>query len=83
MTKENKVSISIVIYKSQETILDCLEPLTEGLIDESFEIILVDNCSPDESLQKINSFPQADKLTIVKAKENLGFYQKVNQQRRN
>lgn len=53
-----KLSIIIVNYKTPELTLRCIESIYASVIDVSFEVIVVDNDSQDNSKEKItHSFP--------------------------
>jgi GT2 family glycosyltransferase len=57
----NKIEISIIIvhYKTPELLLKCVHSLWNNTDSSSFEVIVVDNDSKDESKNLIlNSFPQ-------------------------
>ncbi len=64
------VSIVILNYNGGEDVLECLKSVTQ--IDyPSYEIIIVDNGSTDDSLLKIKKgYPQ---IRIIENKSNLGF----------
>ena len=70
------VSIIIVSYNTREMTLACLHSVYEQTTDISFELIVVDNNSKDNSAQAIaEDFPE---VTLVASKENLGFAQANN-----
>lgn len=65
------VSIIIVNYNTRQLILQCLRSVYEKTIGLSFEIIVVDNASTDDSVDCIkNEFPQ---VKLIESTENLGF----------
>jgi GT2 family glycosyltransferase len=52
------LSIIIVNYRSAQLILDCLHTLYAGSADRPYEVLVVDNASGDDSLQRIkDAFP--------------------------
>lgn len=70
------VSIIIISYNTRELTLACLHSVYEQTKDISFELIVVDNDSKDNSAQAIaENFPE---VTLVASKENLGFAQANN-----
>jgi GT2 family glycosyltransferase len=74
---DEKVSIVIVNYNNWKDTQDCLRSL-ESLRYNPFTIILVDNASTDESVQKIFSFLRRnpsinEKTHFVQAPKNGGF----------
>ena len=79
MSQDNPtVSVTIVLYNSGQTILDCLELLKEGIIENYLDVILIDNCSPDESYKIVKEFSHTFKVNIIRAEKNLGFAGGVN-----
>lgn len=65
------ISIIIISFNTREMTLACLQSVFEQTKDLSFEIIVVDNNSSDNSARAIEaSFPSID---LIKYKENLGF----------
>lgn len=65
------VSIIIINYKTYALTKQCIESVLLHTQSIDYEIILVDNCSGDESSKKLRSdFP---KITIIENSENIGF----------
>ena len=74
------LSIIIVNYKSPQLVLDCLERIGGGAIAGSFEIIVVDNASGDDSRQQIlSAFPD---VRWIQMDYNSGFARANNEGRR-
>jgi GT2 family glycosyltransferase len=69
------VSIVIVNYNAGDLLRRCLERVSTQSL-KSFEVIIVDNASQDDSLQGIQS---SDQLTILHNAENHGFAAAQNQ----
>lgn len=65
------VSIIIVNYNTCALTLQCLRSVYEKTTELSFEVIIVDNASSDDSVVQIKQqFPQ---VTLIESAENLGF----------
>jgi GT2 family glycosyltransferase len=65
------VSIIIVNYNTRDFTLQCLKSVYEKTIGISFEVIVVDNASSDDSVIQIKQyFPQ---VNLIESTENLGF----------
>jgi len=65
------VSIIIVNYNTKELLRNCLASIFEYTRNISFEVIIVDNGSIDDSVEMIKSeFPQ---VKLIENKNNLGF----------
>jgi len=71
-----KVSVIITNYNGEEFITSCLKSLEEQLYKD-FEIIVVDNGSSDNSLNKIREFlgtsTNASPVRLIPVEVNLGF----------
>ncbi len=79
MKNNPKVAIIVVNYKGFKETIDCLKSLFE-LDYPNFNIIVIENSSPNNSFEKIRNFlkrltPDSKRLRIrlIKSKENLGF----------
>jgi len=73
-TKCPDVSVIVVMYRSRDHIGPCLDAIAGSATD--FEVIAVDNASPDDSAEVLlATHPHA---TLVRSAENLGFAGGVN-----
>ena len=63
---ENKITIVITSYKSEKTILSCLES-----IDQKYKVIIIENSSNQDFKKKIEK--QFINVECIVAKENLGY----------
>jgi len=63
---ENKITIVITSYKSDKTILSCLES-----IDQKYKVIIIENSSNHEFKKKIEK--QFANVACIVAEENLGY----------
>lgn len=70
MQNESKVTISIVVYNSAASLRECLEAISESVNSGKAEVIVINNNSPDESLEIAKEF---SRIKIIDLKENLGF----------
>lgn len=63
-----KISVIVPVYNGEKTLGDCLQSL-ESCRDAEFEIIVVDDCSTDNTPQIVQKFPR---VKLVSLKANLG-----------
>ena len=68
------VSILVVSYNTREMTLECLRSVARETPVTSFEVLLIDNCSTDGSLEAIElEFGSDPRFRIIKSEVNLGF----------
>lgn len=70
------VSIVIPVYKTEQFIERCLKSICEQTL-ENFQIIIVDDCSPDNAIQKVEQildlYPnRLAQMKIIRLEENVG-----------
>lgn len=67
-----KVTICVPMYNSEKYIVRCIDSLCNQTLHE-IEIIIVDDCSTDNSLKIINNYSKKDpRIKILQHKINLG-----------
>lgn len=74
MNKENiEISIVIPCYNAYSKMNKCLEML-ENQKFKNFEVIIIDDCSTDDSYEKLNAYTSKSLLNIklIKNNENIG-----------
>ncbi len=66
-----KLSIIIISYNTKQLTLDCIQSVLDQTSETRYELIVVDNNSPDQSAEAIKKkFPQ---INLIASKDNLGF----------
>lgn len=71
ISKSNLLSIIIVNWNTKDYISDCINSIYKNLKGHSFEVIVIDNASIDDSSSIISSnFPE---VILINNKENVGF----------
>ena len=72
-----RVSVIIPLFNHEKFIGRCLRSLLSQTLDKNeFEIIIVDDCSKDNSLKALN--PYKNHIKIIKNKKNLGLPSSLN-----
>ena len=66
-----KVCIVLVNFNSPRLTIECLKSL-DGISYKNYEIIVVDNASVDDSVERLEKL-SSSKVHLIKSKENLGF----------
>lgn len=64
-----KISVIVTMYNSSKTIENCIESLLKQTYD-NYEIIVVDDCSKDDSVEKAKKYPV--KLFCIKKNSGVG-----------
>lgn len=78
MKKNLDVSIIIVNWNTKDLLLDAVNSIVRSKPKATYEIIVVDNGSEDDSVISVKKVKGA-KLTVIENKENLGFSKANNQ----
>lgn len=74
MEESKELSIIIVNYKNYELTIKCINSVIHSLNEIDYEIIVIDNDSPNESFEEIkDSFIQNEKVRAIKNEKNSGF----------
>lgn len=66
-------SIVIVNFNSFADTFACVESIKKSITKEKFSIIIVDNCSTDESFEKLKFYSKDKNIVLIKAEENKGY----------
>jgi O-antigen biosynthesis protein len=74
-TDTPKVSVIIPVYGKYATTYWCLDSLANTHCNVSYEVIVVDDCSPDATAQMLG---QVQGVRVVHNHENLGFVRSCN-----
>jgi len=77
LNKSDKPEISIVIpvYNAITELAECLQSISK-YVKNDYEIIIADDCSPDEKIQL--AFKNHPNIIYIRNKENMGFVLNVN-----
>lgn len=71
-----KISIVIVSYNVRAYLVQCIESVRKALHGIDGEIVVVDNCSSDDTVAELRKHPD---VRLVANKENVGFARANNQ----
>jgi len=78
MQKNYKVSVIIPIYNSEKYIGRCLRSLKrQSLNKKNYEIVIIDDCSKDNSISEIKKYLDGN-IKIIQNKKNLGLPASLN-----
>jgi len=73
----HSIAVIILNWNGIEDTISCLDSLNKQTYEE-FKIIIVDNGSVDNSVEKLKLLPQQDNITKIFNEKNLGFAGGVN-----
>ena len=66
------ISIITTVYNIENYIIECLESILNQTFND-FELIIINDCSTDNSLNIINSYAKKDKrIRIINNEKNMG-----------
>jgi GT2 family glycosyltransferase len=70
----SKIVFVILHYCTLQDTIECIDSIKNKIDTENYEILIVDNCSPNRSVnQLLKLYKEENKITILQNKENLGF----------
>ncbi len=72
----NRIDVSIIIisFNTRSLTIDCIRSIVKTVKKASYEIIVVDNDSHDDSVKEISNIKnQIPNIVLIKNKENFGF----------
>ena len=77
MMSDVKVSVIVPVYKVEQYIEKCVRSLMEQTMKEGIEFIFINDCTPDDSMQILESvvgeYPdRADQVVIWNNSSNVG-----------
>ena len=76
MTRQDGVAVVIVTYNSHQWIDGCIASLGEGLAGVDWHLVVVDNASADDTLQRVVRI--APDATVVQTGRNAGYAAGIN-----
>lgn len=72
---QSKISVIIPVYNVEKYIGQCIESILAQTMQD-FEIVIVDDCSPDGSMEVVRKYAEGDsRFHIVRHERNLGLMQ--------
>ena len=78
MQKNLTISVILPVYNSEKYIGRCLRSLKRQSVDKkNYEIVIIDDCSTDNSLKEINKYKN-NQFKILKNKKNIGLPASLN-----
>jgi len=71
-SKKPKISVIVPIYKCEQYVGKCLDSILSQTFPD-FEVICVDDCSPDRSVEIVDSYIRRDpRIKLLRHERNLG-----------
>ncbi len=74
-TDQPVVSVIIPVYGQMDYTYRCLQAISHHPNHTSYEVIVIDDCSPDETLEMLN---RVTGIRVLKNEQNLGFNRSCN-----
>ena len=66
-----KISVIVPVYNAEKYLHRCIDSILSQTLDE-IELILINDCSTDNSINIINSYKSYDNVKIIDLEENIG-----------
>lgn len=80
-----KIDVIIPIYNAYEYLVSCVDSIYKNTSTDEFDLILINDCSPDERISKYLKTIKSEylNLTVYENDKNLGFVGTVNKGMKN
>lgn len=79
MSVADVVDVIVPVYGGREETLGCIESVLKAKTDVKFELIVIDDCSPDLELKKdLQELAKEGKIILIENNSNLGFVKSAN-----
>lgn len=75
LSKKPLASVIIPVYGKAEYTLQCLDSIAKNPSKTEFEVLVIDDCSPDESFAELE---KVRGIRLIKNEQNLGFVRTCN-----
>jgi len=74
LEEDIKLSVVVSCYKQEKYIAECLNSILSQSVNFNYELIIADDCSPDQTRDVINQFYKKypDKIKLLFPKVNVG-----------
>ncbi len=77
--KEQAVDVIIPVYRGRTETMQCIESVLSAVNETEYELIIVNDSSPDEDLtRELRELQQREDVTLIENEANLGFVASVN-----
>ncbi len=74
------VDVVVPVYKDRQATLECLESVLAARVKIPFELVVIDDVSPDACLtEDLESLAKQKKITLLQHQKNVGFVCSVNE----
>ena len=72
LLENGRVAIILLNYNGANDTIECIESIKQSIY-KNYEIIVVDNCSTDDSIAALEEYSKKTPFTLLKSKTNNGF----------
>lgn len=66
------IGIVVLNYLNYDDTIECIDSIMRQTYQE-YKVVIVDNCSPNESYYELNDRYESDKIKVMKTKKNIGY----------
>ena len=71
MTNQKLITICIATYNRSKTVARLVQELLDFELNDQIEILVIDDCSPDNTFEELSKFSHHNNVSIFKNKKNL------------
>ena len=71
MTNQKLITICITTYNRSKTVARLVQELLDFELNDQIEILVIDDCSPDNTFEELSKFSHHNNVSIFKNEKNL------------
>lgn len=72
MSSQKLLTVCIASYNRSKVVEKLIQEIIDFELNDQIEILVIDDCSPDNTFQNISKFNYYDNITVIKNSSNLG-----------
>ena len=73
MTNQKLITICVPTYHRAKNVVGLVQELLDFELNDQIEILIIDDCSPDNTFEELSKFSHHDNVSIFKNEKNLGY----------
>ena len=72
MTNQKLITICVPTYNRAKNVVGLVQELLDFELNDQIEILVIDDCSPDNTFEELSKFSHHNNVSIFKNEKNIG-----------